>query len=214
MEEPEFQAEDTDRRDSLVRKASEELSNDAKGEQRRKRSFSQLLEDDLISSMFPDNENDEGYEDEAEGDNSSDEDGSIIVTGKTLHDNRNTETNSDSQGSSVPIDIELLSDEEEESELESDEDLEREEIEILSETKLDKAELIRREQQFKKLTCPVCLDAPDVIVATQCGHLFCCECIIKSLASSKTKSIHSGVCPVCRKNVRYKDLQLLSIKQI
>jgi len=43
----------------------------------------------------------------------------------------------------------------------------------------------------KGLVCRVCLDYPEKVVATACGHLYCRPCILEAIISD-------GRCPTCR----------------
>lgn len=44
--------------------------------------------------------------------------------------------------------------------------------------------------------CPICLDTKDDLAQTNCGHIFCHDCITKH-----TKGIVNAPCPCCRTNI-------------
>lgn len=62
--------------------------------------------------------------------------------------------------------------------------------------------------RLSHLKCVICLDSPTDLTATNCGHLFCHECITSAL---RVTSATSGVCPVCRRKTTLKSLIPLSI---
>lgn len=58
------------------------------------------------------------------------------------------------------------------------------------------------------LKCVICLDSPTDLTATNCGHLFCHECITAAL---RVTSATSGTCPVCRRKLTVKSLIPLAV---
>lgn len=62
--------------------------------------------------------------------------------------------------------------------------------------------------RLSHLKCVICLDSPTDLTATNCGHLFCHECITAAL---RVTSATSGVCPVCRRKTTLKSLIPLAI---
>lgn len=72
----------------------------------------------------------------------------------------------------------------------------------------------------KKLSdaeCPICFDAITNATATFCGHVFCLECLQRSIASSSARGQTRGrkgvgLCPMCRKTVAFKDATVLRLK--
>lgn len=72
----------------------------------------------------------------------------------------------------------------------------------------------------KKLSdaeCPICFDTITSATATFCGHVFCLECLQRSVASSSARGQTRGrkgvgLCPMCRKTVAFKDVTVLRLK--
>ena len=62
--------------------------------------------------------------------------------------------------------------------------------------------------RLSHLKCVICLDSPTDLTATNCGHLFCHECITAAL---KVSGGQSGNCPVCRRKTTLKSLIPLNI---
>lgn len=58
------------------------------------------------------------------------------------------------------------------------------------------------------LKCVICLDSPTDLTATNCGHLFCHECITAAL---RVGGSQTGNCPVCRRKTMIKNLIPLNI---
>ncbi|KAF0701272.1 Aste57867_8201 [Aphanomyces stellatus] len=52
------------------------------------------------------------------------------------------------------------------------------------------------------LSCPVCLDAIELPVATKCGHIYCTHCLDQWWAPGRK----SARCPTCNKRLLLKDL--------
>lgn len=75
----------------------------------------------------------------------------------------------------------------------------------------------QRAEKLNQVTCPICFDPPDFPTVTSCGHLFCLECIKQSISSSAARgqvsgsSRGSGLCPLCRKRVVFKDTVVLRL---
>lgn len=72
-------------------------------------------------------------------------------------------------------------------------------------------------KSLANLRCPICFDELDKATVACCGHVFCLECILQSLASStargQTKGAKGvGLCPLCRKKVNLKDTVVLRMK--
>ena len=47
--------------------------------------------------------------------------------------------------------------------------------------------------QPSEFVCPICLFTPVAPRITKCGHIFCCDCILQHIATSKAPAL----CPVC-----------------
>lgn len=55
-------------------------------------------------------------------------------------------------------------------------------------------------QDSEDIDCPICLSPPSKIIITCCAHVFCQNCIIRTLKSSKS------LCPLCRHQLSESDL--------
>ena len=60
--------------------------------------------------------------------------------------------------------------------------------------------------------CPICFDPPTTALITQCGHVFCCECLFHMVNSSRA-SRGSGYCAMCRSNVTFRDVRLVVLRK-
>ncbi|KAK2416577.1 SNF2 domain-containing protein / helicase domain-containing protein / zinc finger protein [Trifolium repens] len=60
--------------------------------------------------------------------------------------------------------------------------------------------LVRMLQDGEDFDCPICLSPPTDIVITCCAHIFCRECILKTLQRSNSS------CPLCRRSLSESDL--------
>lgn len=59
--------------------------------------------------------------------------------------------------------------------------------------------LLAQLQEGEDFECPICLSSPMEIVITRCAHIFCRDCILRSLET------RSG-CPLCRRKLLESDL--------
>lgn len=62
--------------------------------------------------------------------------------------------------------------------------------------------IISHQPKTTKPCCPICLESymditrnGGIVVTTRCGHLFCADCLKKSIAQSGEK------CPKCREKI-------------
>lgn len=55
-------------------------------------------------------------------------------------------------------------------------------------------------QDGEDFDCPICISQPNNIVITCCAHIFCQDCILKTLKRSKS------CCPLCRRPLSESDL--------
>lgn len=60
--------------------------------------------------------------------------------------------------------------------------------------------LIRMLKDGEDFDCPICLSPPTDIVITCCAHIFCRECILKTLQRSNSS------CPLCRRSLSESEL--------
>nr|XP_043610640.1 putative SWI/SNF-related matrix-associated actin-dependent regulator of chromatin subfamily A member 3-like 1 [Erigeron canadensis] len=55
-------------------------------------------------------------------------------------------------------------------------------------------------QDSEDLDCPICLSPPSKTIITSCAHIFCQNCIIRTLKNSRP------LCPLCRRQLSESDL--------
>ncbi|QCD97072.1 DNA repair protein RAD16 [Vigna unguiculata] len=56
--------------------------------------------------------------------------------------------------------------------------------------------LLGQLEEGEDFECPICLSPPTDIVITRCAHIFCRQCILRSLEKK-----NSGDCPLCRRKL-------------
>ncbi|OBA24227.1 hypothetical protein METBIDRAFT_17031, partial [Metschnikowia bicuspidata var. bicuspidata NRRL YB-4993] len=66
--------------------------------------------------------------------------------------------------------------------------------------------------------CPICFDSIKNATTTFCGHVYCLECLQKSISASSARGQTRGkkgvgLCPMCRKSVAFKDTIVLRLKR-
>ncbi|KAG5358108.1 E3 ubiquitin-protein ligase complex SLX5-SLX8 subunit SLX8 [Yarrowia sp. B02] len=66
--------------------------------------------------------------------------------------------------------------------------------------------------KLRDYKCPICLEHPDQLCVTECGHLYCEDCIFKALSSGVRASERIGECSICRKPVMYKNVVFLEMR--
>lgn len=79
------------------------------------------------------------------------------------------------------------------------------------------AEKPKTVKKLSDVECPICFDEISSATATSCGHIFCLECILQSIASllarGQTKGKKGvGLCPLCRDRVSFKETTVLRIR--
>lgn len=77
-----------------------------------------------------------------------------------------------------------------------DRDIKKCELDIIKITKyIDAKSLIITDKN--QINCPICMDKinKDSIIITKCGHLYCRNCLLKSLKVKEN-------CPICRENIK------------
>lgn len=65
--------------------------------------------------------------------------------------------------------------------------------------------------------CPICFDEITNATSTPCGHVYCLECLQRSVSASSARGQTRGrkgvgLCPMCRKTVAFKDVIVLRLK--
>ncbi|XP_054980279.1 E3 ubiquitin-protein ligase TRIM38-like [Sorex araneus] len=52
----------------------------------------------------------------------------------------------------------------------------------------------------EEATCPICLQLMTEPISIDCGHFFCCSCIMQNIENEQQQSLSQGIfwCPVCR----------------
>ena len=72
-------------------------------------------------------------------------------------------------------------------------------------------------KKLSEAECPICFESIDNVTSTFCGHLFCLECLQKSISASaargQTRRKGGGLCPMCRKTLVFKDSVVLKLKK-
>lgn len=72
-------------------------------------------------------------------------------------------------------------------------------------------------KKLSEAECPICFESIDNVTSTFCGHLFCLECLQKSISASaargQTRREGGGLCPMCRKTLVFKDSVVLKLKK-
>ncbi|XBW37712.1 hypothetical protein QEN19_003296 [Hanseniaspora menglaensis] len=85
-------------------------------------------------------------------------------------------------------------------------------IEIIENPSSNKEEhqRLRKEQEFANETplCIICYGEPINAVVTECGHVYCCECL------HEYRNKNFTTCAVCRKHYNDRNNQLIIMKAI
>lgn len=73
-------------------------------------------------------------------------------------------------------------------------------------------------KKLSEAECPICFDCIVDATTTSCGHVYCLECLQKSISSSaargQTRRARGvGLCPMCRESVLFKDSIVLKLKK-
>lgn len=72
-------------------------------------------------------------------------------------------------------------------------------------------------KKLSEAECPICFDSIENATTTSCGHLFCLNCLQRSISASaargQTRRKGGGLCPMCRKTVLFKDTIVLKFKK-
>ncbi|KAH7132176.1 hypothetical protein B0J11DRAFT_600526 [Dendryphion nanum] len=90
-----------------------------------------------------------------------------------------------------------------------------------------RAEAVKAQQKpeerpttFNSFTCVICMEIPENITATSCGHLFCHTCLMEALIAGENRAAPGepkrSQCPVCRKHInrtKQADIIPLSLKK-
>eukprot|EP01080_Neovahlkampfia_damariscottae_P010339 gene10339-2753_t len=63
-------------------------------------------------------------------------------------------------------------------------------------------DVVSRIKNADDLDCPICLDVVESATVTQCGHIFCKECIIMQVNTNR-------ICPICRKQIDETNLTII-----
>lgn len=72
-------------------------------------------------------------------------------------------------------------------------------------------------KKLSEAECPICFDSIANATSTFCGHVYCLECLQRSISSSLARGQTRGrkgvgLCPMCRKPVAFKDTIVLRLK--
>lgn len=98
-----------------------------------------------------------------------------------------------------------------------DDDVEIYEVQHETQTLLDNPHAMKVVKRLNDVECPICFDEVHNATVTSCGHIFCLDCIQQSLSSSLARGQvrgrkGTGLCPLCREKVSFKDTTLLRMK--
>ncbi|KAG5361524.1 E3 ubiquitin-protein ligase complex SLX5-SLX8 subunit SLX8 [Yarrowia sp. C11] len=66
--------------------------------------------------------------------------------------------------------------------------------------------------KLREMKCPICLESPDQLCVTECGHLYCGDCVFQALSSGVRASEATGECSICRKAVAYSKVVFLETR--
>ncbi|KAK6361626.1 SUMO-targeted ubiquitin ligase complex subunit slx8 [Orbilia blumenaviensis] len=94
--------------------------------------------------------------------------------------------------------------------IDDDDDFQKIMHEQMIKTQREEGNARRKIADFK---CVICLDDPENLSATPCGHLFCNECIKTTLRFGRPTA-KLGKCPVCRGKVAIREIVPLELKLI
>lgn len=69
----------------------------------------------------------------------------------------------------------------------------------------------------KDYKCPICFEPPEMAMMTQCGHVFCCDCLFQMVNNSNpNRNLHNvnmGLCALCRSKVDLRSVVLIRMKK-
>lgn len=112
---------------------------------------------------------------------------------------------------SEPYIISVLSDEED-----ADDDVEVLEFRKLTQQLIEEAppKIVKK---LSEAECPICFDEITNATTTLCGHVYCLNCLQRSVSASTARGQTRGrkgvgLCPMCRKTVAFKDAIVLRLK--
>lgn len=90
--------------------------------------------------------------------------------------------------------------------------IEDSDVEIIEKPPMSKKDLIRirKEQEIsdEKPVCIICYGEPTNAVVTECGHVYCCECL------HEYRNKNFTTCAVCRKHYNDKNNHLVIMKSV
>lgn len=70
---------------------------------------------------------------------------------------------------------------------------------------------------IKEYKCPICFESPDMAMITECGHVFCLDCLFQMVNNSNpnrhTQNSNIGLCALCRSKVDLKKITLLRLRK-
>lgn len=69
---------------------------------------------------------------------------------------------------------------------------------------------------IREYKCPICFESPENALMTQCGHVFCCDCLFQMVNNSNPsrnlQNSYLGLCALCRSKVDLRTVVLLRMK--
>lgn len=70
---------------------------------------------------------------------------------------------------------------------------------------------------IREYKCPICFEPPERALITQCGHVFCCDCLFQMVNNSNPsrnlQNSYLGLCALCRSKVDLRTVVLLRMKR-
>lgn len=143
-----------------------------------------------------------------ESNNNQDDNIIILATQEPSSANKNNDTVSDNNNNNITT---IDSDVEEQQVVEILDD-EEEDLELKKSRKPPESY-----KPIREYKCPICFEPPERALMTQCGHVFCCDCLFQMVNNSNPsrnlQNSYLGLCALCRSKVDLRTVVLLKMKR-